>query len=264
MFKALLWDVDGTMAETERDGHRVAFNRAFESLNVPWRWDEADYGQLLHITGGRERLLFDMQGRADAPPEPERDLLARALHARKNDFYAELVLAGGIPLRAGVLALMQQCEAQGVRMAIATTTSRSNLDALLRVHLGPPWASRFAAVLCGEDVARKKPNPEVYLKTLAVLGSTAGEALALEDAPAGLAAARAVGIPVVVTRSLYFAQEPMAGALAVGPGLHDRHGWVPSWSDNDGQHPAVGLADLQARHTAWATPRAAGPAFGPT
>ena len=126
--KALLWDVDGTLAETERDGHRAAFNRAFEAFGVPWRWDEAHYGGLLAITGGRERLLFDMLQRADAPPEAERDTLARALHARKNAFYAEIVNAGAIPLRDGVQALMQQCEGQGVRMgtpprrAAATST----------------------------------------------------------------------------------------------------------------------------------------------
>ena len=253
MLKALLWDVDGTLAETERDGHRVAFNRAFEAEGLPWRWDEAHYGRLLQVTGGRERLLFDMQQRADAPPEPERDALARALHARKNGFYADIVQEGVIPLRAGVLALMQQCDAQGLRMAVATTTSRSNLDALLRVHLGPHWAARFAVTLCGEDVQRKKPDPEVYLKALAALGIVADEAVAIEDAPAGLAAACAAGIAVVVTRSAYFADAPMDGALAVGPGLHDRLGWVPPLPSGKQQQTRVDLADLQAWHAGRAT-----------
>ena len=157
--KALLWDVDGTLAETERDGHRVAFNQAFEASGVPWRWDEAHYGELLRITGGRERLLFDMSTRDDAPAPAERDAVARAIHARKNAIYAELVRSTGIPMREGVLNLMQQCRERGVRMGIATTTSRSNVDALLRMHLGPRWAEGFAVIVCGEDVQRKNPTP---------------------------------------------------------------------------------------------------------
>ena len=98
--RALLWDVDGTLAETERDGHRVAFNLAFEALGLPWRWDVARYGALLRVTGGRERLMHDMSTRTDAPPTPgERDALARALHARKNAIFGELVRGGGLPLR---------------------------------------------------------------------------------------------------------------------------------------------------------------------
>ena len=139
--KALLWDVDGTLAETERDGHRVAFNLAFEAFGLPWRWDDALYGELLQVTGGRERLMHDMDSRPDAPPlAGERDALARALHAKKNSLYAELVAGTGIPLRGGVLELMRECRHQGVRLAIATTTSRSNLEALLRRHMATPWS----------------------------------------------------------------------------------------------------------------------------
>ena len=252
--KALLWDVDGTLAETERDGHRAAFNRAFEAFGVPWRWDEAHYGELLTITGGRERLLFDMNRRAEAPPLAERESLAHALHARKNVYYAEIVKAGGIPLRAGVLALMQQCEGQGVRMGITTTTSRSNLDALLQTQLGLRWAERFEVTLCGEDVQRKKPDPEVYLKALAALRAQAREALAIEDAPAGVVAARAAGIAVVVTRSAYFATSPIEGALAIGPGLHDWRGWqpaLPARPGGAGSAAGVGLDDLRAWHAQW-------------
>lgn len=259
---ALLWDVDGTLAETERDGHRVAFNRAFEACGLPWRWDVAHYAHLLAITGGRERLLFDMQQRADAPPLPEREALARALHARKNDFYADIVGAGAIPLRDGVLALMQECEGQGVRMGIATTTSRANLDALLRAHLGPAWAAHFAVTVCGEDVQHKKPHPEVYLKALGAMGVAAAHAVAIEDAPAGLAAAHAAGVAVVVTRSAYFAASPMAGALAIGSGLQQRRGWWPAPGSGGEAGGKIGLADLQRWHAAWVPQRAAGQTTG--
>lgn len=226
--KAVLWDVDGTLAETERDGHRIAFNRAFEAWGLSWHWDEAHYGRLLTVTGGRERILQDMTTRTDAPERPaDRAALAGALHAKKNELYAEMVRAGGIPLREGVREFMTHCRARGVSMGIATTTSRSNVDALLRAHLGDAWASWFPAVVCGEDVARKKPDPEVYVQALQALGVAADVALAIEDSPNGVVAARAAGIPVIVTRSVYFADADVGGALAVGPGLNHRRGWQP-------------------------------------
>ncbi len=243
--KAVLWDVDGTLAETERDGHRVAFNRAFEDCGVPWRWDEAHYGDLLRITGGRERLLFDMNQRPDAPPPGEREAIARAVHEKKNAHYAGLVGSAGIALRDGVIELMNECRQRDVRLGIATTTSRANVDALLRMHLGPRWADAFAAVVCGEDVERKKPDPEVYLEALRALGIGPLEAVAIEDAPGGVAAARAADIPVVVTRSAYFARAPIEGAVAVGPGLHTRQGWRPGLLATPGEARCVDLDDIE-------------------
>lgn len=225
--KALLWDVDGTLAETERDGHRVAFNLAFEACGLPWRWDEAHYGKLLRITGGRERILHDMRDRNDAPLPAERDRVAATVHAKKNAFYAELIADLKIPLRPGVAELMDECLRRGVRLGIATTTSRSNVDALLRVHFGTDWRSRFAVVVCGEDVARKKPDPEVYRRALDALGIGPLEAVAVEDSPGGVAAARAADVPVIVTRSAYFPNDTVEGAIAIGPGLHTRRGWLP-------------------------------------
>jgi HAD superfamily hydrolase (TIGR01509 family) len=245
--KALLWDVDGTMAETERHGHRVAFNLAFEACGLPWRWDEAHYGGLLRITGGRERLMHDMSLRSDAPAlAGEREALARAVHAKKNGIYADLVRGAGIPLRDGVSALMRQCRDRGLHMGIATTTSRSNVDALLRAHLGGRWAEWFPAVVCGEDVQEKKPHPQVYLQALRALGIGPLEAVALEDSPGGAAAARAADIPVVVTRSAYFSDAPIDGAVAIGPGLHDRSGWRPAL-DTEGAAggQGVGLHDIE-------------------
>ena len=243
--KAVLWDMDGTIAESERDGHRLAFNMAFEDCGVRWRWDEARYGELLRITGGRERLLFDMNTRGDAPTVSEREAVARAIHAKKNAYYAELVAGGAIALRGGVLALMRQCRERGVRMGIATTTSRSNVEALMRVHLGERWADWFAVTVCGEDVKRKKPDPEVYLSALRSLAIGPLEAVAIEDAPGGLAAARAADIPVVVTRSAYFLKAPIEGAVAVGPGLHDRRGWRPALRAGDDDARGVDLDDIE-------------------
>jgi HAD superfamily hydrolase (TIGR01509 family) len=246
--RALLWDVDGTLAETERDGHRVAFNKAFELSGLPWRWDEARYGELLTVTGGRERLMHDMHDRADAPPlAGEREALARELHRSKNAFYAELVAQGGIPLRGGVLPLMQECREQGLRMGVVTTTSRTNVEALLQVHLGPRWQDWFEAVVCGEDVDCKKPAPEAYLRALRLMRLRPLETLALEDSPGGAAAACAAHCPVLLTRSAYFANAAIDGAVAIGPGLHTLSGWRPASGAVEADRP-VRLADLQHWH----------------
>lgn len=242
---AIVWDVDGTLAETERDGHRVAFNLAFEAFGLPWRWDERRYGDLLRVTGGRERLLADMAAHADAPTGAgERERLAAALHARKNTIYAERLRSEGIALRGGVAALIEQARERGLRQAIATTTSRSNLDALLRLHYGAQWHQRFDAVVCGEDVRRKKPDPEAHLQCLRLLSLDAKRAVAIEDSPMGAAAAHAAGIAVVLARSHYFADASAEHAVAAGPGLDARRGWEPT-SASGGDGPVM-LEDIEA------------------
>ncbi len=244
--RALLWDVDGTLAETERDGHRVAFNQAFEAMRLPWRWDEALYGQLLNVTGGRERLRADMAGRADAPVSAgEREALVTELHRRKTEIYTALVREAGLPLRPGVLELITEAREAGLRQAITTTTGRANVDALLGVHFGPRWRELFEVAICGEDVSCKKPDPEVFQRALQALGLGPLEAVALEDSPGGVAAAIAADVPVVVPRSAYFAHATIEGAIAMGPGLHTRDGWRPALAGPDGP---VTLDDLQAWH----------------
>jgi HAD superfamily hydrolase (TIGR01509 family) len=246
--QALLWDVDGTLAETERDGHRIAFNQAFEAFGVPWRWDLELYGQLLAVTGGRERLLHDMARRSEAPVLPaEREALARAVHQRKNQLYAEIVQAGGVTLRPGVAELLDECRTRGVRLAITTTTSRANVEALLRANLGASWAGWFEALVCGEDVRAKKPDPEVYTIALQRLGVGPLQCLALEDSPGGVAAARGADVPVLVTRSAYFANATIEGAVAIGPGLEARRGWHPALPGANGPG-RVTLDDLAEWH----------------
>lgn len=212
--RALLWDVDGTLAETERDGHLAAFNQAFEDLGLPWRWDEARYAGLLRVTGGRERLLHDMADRDGAPAGPaesaRREALARELHRIKNLRYAERVDAGLVTPRPGVLRLIAEAREAGARQAIVTTTSRANVDALLGRMLGPGWRDTFAACVCGEDVERKKPDPQAHRLALQQLGLRADQALALEDSEVGLQAANAAGLAdaaglaVLLTPSVFF------------------------------------------------------------
>ena len=225
MLKALLWDVDGTLAETERDGHRVAFNQAFEAMQVPWRWDERRYGELLAVTGGRERLLHDMQSQSLGPAdETERLALAGSLHRLKNEHYARIVEDKGIALRDGVLELMDECLHDEILMGIVTTTSRANVQALLAAHLGGSWQSRFAVVVCGEDAPLKKPHPQAYRMALQALALPPRHTLAIEDSPAGVSAARAAGVAVVVTRSHYFAEPTVPGATGGRPFTGFRRG----------------------------------------
>ena len=220
MLRALIWDVDGTIAETERDGHCVAFNLAFEEAGLAWRWSPDYYGPLLHVAGGRDRILHDMVQRADAPATTaEREALARALHLRKNVLYAERVAAGALSPRPGVLRLMDEAAAAGVKLGIATTTSTSNVQALFNSFFGDGWRQRFAAVVCAEDAPQLKPYPQVYLRALQGLGVAASEAFALEDTPNGLLAAQAAGIACGITRSAFFVHDRYPGATWVRPDL---------------------------------------------
>jgi HAD superfamily hydrolase (TIGR01509 family) len=232
MLRALIWDVDGTVAETELDGHRVAFNLAFEAAGLRWHWDMPTYGRLLEVTGGRERLLAFMSGRADAPGTASgRDALARELHRHKNALYAERLERHGIAARPGVRRLMAECEREGVALAVATTTSRSNVDALFASLFGAGWQARFAAVVCAEDAPAKKPDPQAYRLALRRLRLAPQEALAIEDSPNGLQAALAAGLRCGITRSQYFVDADFAGA---------------AWVRDDLESPSpLGLRDLR-------------------
>jgi HAD superfamily hydrolase (TIGR01509 family) len=239
---AVLWDVDGTLAETESDGHLVAMNAAFAELGIPWRWHERRYGELLRVAGGFERLLFDMESQPWAPASmDERRALAQRIHVLKNQRYKERVESGALPLRPGVRELFDECEASGIHMAVVTTTSHGNVAALLGLQLGPQWRDRFAAVVCAEDAPVKKPDPQAYRIVLERLRLRPEQTVAIEDSAMGRAAATAEGIPVVITRSRYFPDDPVPGALAVGPSLGTRAGWSPGL---DGEPGRVGLADI--------------------
>lgn len=210
----------------------MAFNRAFAALGMCWQWDEVHYGTLLPVAGGFERILYDLGNRAADPAVPadpvQREVLARRIHRHKHAAYADLVRSGAVSLRKGVAALIEQAAARGLRQGIVTTSGRSSVDALLRSHLGgPDGAGRFDVLVCGDDVVQKKPHPEAYLQALEALALDPDEVVALEDSPPGVAAARAAGIPVVLTRSFYFANAPGGGTLAAGPGLRVRKGWDP-------------------------------------
>jgi HAD superfamily hydrolase (TIGR01509 family) len=203
--QALLWDVDGTLAETERDGHRLAFNRAFAELGLPLHWDGRRYGELLAISGGRERITAALEELQGATPEPA---LVADLQARKQRHYATLVAAGELQLRPGVAALIGEVHAAGLPQAIVTTSGRTAVAALAE-HLLGPLAGCFSIWVCGDDVTRKKPDPEAYHRALAQLGLPARAVLALEDSGNGLAAADQAGLACLLTLSHYGSAEPL-------------------------------------------------------
>jgi len=245
----LIWDVDGTIAETERDGHRVAFNQAFTGLGVPWQWDVPTYGRLLRVTGGFERLIRDMEGRAQAPASAaERNRLARSVHRRKNQLYAEIVAAGGICIRPGVQRLMDECASARIALAIATTTSRPNVEALLSNLFGTGW-QRFAAIVCADDAPIKKPDPMAYRFALERLDIAARDAMAVEDSPNGLAAARAIGIGTLITRSEYFVADTFPGCAGICDDLDSAVTW------RSGSAARTDIAALRRMHVAWINAR---------
>jgi HAD superfamily hydrolase (TIGR01509 family) len=216
---ALLWDVDGTLAETELDGHRRAFNRAFAEAGLPWHWDPPLYLELLRISGGRERIRHYLQQVESVAPALER---VEALQAAKQRHYAALVAAGELRLRPGVARLMAEAAAAGGHDRLAHTSGRPAVAALLQ-RLLPQAAQQLPLWVCGEDVVRKKPDPEAYRQALEQLGLPAAAVLAIEDSGNGLAAAHGAGLAVLVTRSASSADEP-ASAFAAAAAQVDHLG----------------------------------------
>jgi len=194
---ALLWDVDGTLAETELEGHRLAFNRAFAEAGLRWQWDEALYQQLVRISGGRERISAFLAEVEGAMPDPER---VERLQLAKQRHYNAVVEQGTLRLRPGVERLISSAREAGLAQAIVTTSSRQAVQALLD-QLLPDHADCFELWVCGEDVPRKKPDPAAYALALARLGLPAQGAIALEDSGNGVAAAAGAGLTTVVIRS---------------------------------------------------------------
>jgi HAD superfamily hydrolase (TIGR01509 family) len=209
---ALILDVDGTLAETE-ELHRRAFNHAFARRELDWHWDRAIYKDLLRVTGGKERIRAFHARQWIAPPLSDADIAE--LHRIKTAHYAELVETGCCPLRPGVRDLLAAAKGRGQRLAIATTTSHGNIDALLSQALGPRWAADFDAIVAGDDVRHKKPAPDVYLEILARLKLSPSDCLAIEDSANGLVAASQAGIPVLITRSMYFRDDDFRDARCV-------------------------------------------------
>lgn len=216
MLKALLFDVDGTLADTERDGHRVAFNAAFREYGLDWDWDVPLYGALLAVTGGKERMRYYVERfRADYVKPADFDDLVVELHQAKTRHYTRMLAEGGIPLRPGVKRLLSEARAAGLILGVATTTTPENVTALLRHSLAEDGADWFAVIAAGDIVPAKKPAPDIYVWALQQLGLSAADCLAFEDSANGIKASRGAGLKTVITVNDYTREDDFSGALAV-------------------------------------------------
>lgn len=221
MLKALIFDVDGTLADTEA-AHWRAFNQAFDQEGMGWHWTLTQYSELLAISGGKERMLHHWRLVNPELTEVGAGAVQATidrLHDVKNAFYDAAIQDGAVAFRPGVLTLMEEARAAGLKLAIATTTSPANVAALLRSALGSQWRMLFSAVADAGNVPIKKPHPQVYLRVLADMAMPARECLAFEDSFNGLRAACAAQLATVITPNAFTAHHDFSGALRVVPDL---------------------------------------------
>lgn len=214
--QALLFDVDGTLADTEKDGHRVAFNLAFKTEGLDWYWDEPLYGKLLSVTGGKERIKFYLeQFNTNFNKPTDLDSFIKQLHALKTQYYVELMQAGKVPLRIGVEALIKEAKHAKMRMAIVTTTTPANVTALLNNTLGKGSESWFEVIAAGDIIPCKKPAPDIYNWTLEQMDLKAEQVIAFEDSRNGILSATAASIKTIITVNEYTKDDDFTSAALV-------------------------------------------------
>ncbi len=219
--KAIIFDVDGTLADTE-DAHRIAFNKAFAENGLDWVWDAALYDKLLKVTGGKERIKYFVSDFLEAYAKPENfEEFVRRLHQVKTAHYVAMLADGHIPLRPGIKQLMEDARAAGIRLAIATTTSPENVAGLLEMGLGKDWRHYFASIGCGDIVPQKKPAPDIYNWVLDELKLAPQDCIALEDSANGLRSSLAAGIKTFIVTNHYTRNQDFTGAAAVFKDLSD-------------------------------------------
>jgi HAD superfamily hydrolase (TIGR01509 family) len=249
---ALIFDCDGVLADTERDGHRLAFNQTFAEAGIPVQWSEEDYADKLRIGGGKERmasLLTDEFVAANGLPadaEGQKELLA-GWHRRKTEIYTEMVRAGRLPGRPGIARIVDEALQAGWSLAVASTSAEESVRAVLE-HVVGADAAAFFAVFAGDVVAAKKPDPAIYLLALERMGVDADDAIVVEDSRNGLLAAVGAGLRCVVTVSGYTADEDMSEAVLVVTSLGDPGEPARVLTNRSAARPGaqVTLADLEA------------------
>ena len=209
--QALIFDCDGVLVDTERDGHRVAFNQAFAAEGLATDWPVADYGPLLTTGGGKERMRRHFDDSGWPIPPDQRDALIARLHTTKTDFFMRLIEAGALPLRPGVARMVDAALGAGMKVAVCSTSNERAVETVVRVLLGPDRAQHIT-IFAGDVVAKKKPDPAIYTLAATTLGLTPAACVVVEDSHIGLKAARAAGMRCVVTRSTYTGDEDFTGA----------------------------------------------------
>lgn len=214
--KMVIFDVDGTLAETERDGHRLAFNRAFNDANLNWLWDEDLYEKLLVISGGKERIRYFLNDfHSDFRYKGNIDDFITDLYAAKTKHYVALLESNKIGLRPGVARLINEIRQAGLGLAIATASTSENVNALIKNTLSDQALDWFACIATGDNVITKKPAPDIFISCLQQLGLSADECLVIEDSAHGVIASRAANIPTIVTLNHYTQNDDFSGAISV-------------------------------------------------
>jgi len=249
---ALLFDVDGTLADTEADGHRVAFNKAFSEAGLDWNWDIALYGKLLAVTGGKERIKFYVEDfLTDFSPEGAGSLqqFAATLHQRKTHFYLEMLKQGEIPLRPGVKRLLNEAREAGLRLGIATTTTPENVTYLLTSTLGEESLAWFEVIAAGDIVPAKKPAPDIFLYAMDKMGVHADETLAFEDSENGIRSSLGASLRTIITTNSYTKDHDFSGALIVLDQMGEAESPFEVIEGDAGGHQQLTVAMLQALHT---------------
>jgi HAD superfamily hydrolase (TIGR01509 family) len=224
-----VFDCDGVLADTERDGHRLAFNQTFREFGIPVEWDEEEYGRRLQIAGGKERMASVLTPEFCAANGLPTDADGQAAmladwHRRKTAIYTEMVAAGRLPTRPGIRRIITEAQDAGWALAVASTSAEASVLAIMEQAVGSERAGRFDAVLAGDIVAKKKPAPDIYLLALERLGVPASEVLVIEDSRNGLLAAAGAGLRCVMTVNGYTEEEANNEAILVVSSLGDPGG----------------------------------------
>ena len=257
--QAIIFDVDGTLADTE-DIHRQAFNLAFTEFDRDWNWSRDEYRQLLAVSGGRERIRQYLVERHPLGSAAETTELAVAMHRRKSAIYRELLAGTGIRLRPGVERLLREASAEGVRLGIATSSSRRNLETLLQSALGDGRLEIFDAVVTCDVVEDKKPSPAVYTRAVADLGASPSRCVAIEDTRNGNLAALAAGLKTVITTHSFTLDNDFSGAALVVDHLGEPGQPMQVLTGNSGTARFVDVALLERIVAGHAGTRARQPA----
>jgi len=249
--EALIFDVDGTLADTERDGHRVAFNQAFKDFNLDWHWGQALYGKLLAVTGGKERMAYYLEKfNADYPVDDSTQDLIKQLHAAKTIHYTELLAGGAIPLRPGVKRLIDEARAKNMRIAISTTTTPANVTALLEHALAPGSSDWFEVIAAGDIVPAKKPAPDIYSWALEKLKLPASACLAFEDSRNGILSSQGANLKTVITVNGYTENDNFNGAAIVLDNMGEPEQPFKTLSGDNHGHSYIDLELLHKIHGA--------------